>query len=89
MEKLESQINIALENLKKAILAEMDEMSEKHRKTLRKLSDLQYVFITFDTTASIHNVTLSEKTAIELVNDWNEGEEDVDDRISYKKFELE
>jgi len=39
MEK--SKINIALENLKKAILAEMNEMSEKHRETLRKLSELQ------------------------------------------------
>ncbi|MBU0846979.1 hypothetical protein KKH23_07280, partial [Patescibacteria group bacterium] len=36
----------------------------------------QSAFITFDTNARIHNVTLSEKTAIELVNDWNEGEED-------------
>lgn len=38
---MESKINIAIENLREAIFFEMNEMSEKHRITFRKLSELQ------------------------------------------------
>jgi hypothetical protein len=36
---MESKINIAIENLRMAILEEMNEMSEKHRETLRELHE--------------------------------------------------
>ena len=38
---MESQIKAALENLQEAILFEMNNMSEKHRITLKKLLELQ------------------------------------------------
>lgn len=38
---MESEINTAIENLKKAFLSEMNVMSEKHRRTLQELSELE------------------------------------------------
>jgi CRISPR/Cas system CMR-associated protein Cmr3 (group 5 of RAMP superfamily) len=38
---MESKINVAIENLKQAILFDMNELSERHRNTILELSELQ------------------------------------------------